>query len=56
VTTNNFAFVANRLDAGVDLHCVLLIAGVVPERIPGRSFCVVICSGKRSGLVRGRRG
>ena len=31
MTTNDFALVANRLDAGVDLHCLLLIAGVVPE-------------------------
>ncbi len=30
VTTNDFAFVANRLDAGVDLHVVSPVAGVVP--------------------------
>jgi hypothetical protein len=30
VTTNDFALVANWLDAGVDLHDVSPVAGVVP--------------------------
>ena len=30
VATNDFALVANRLDAGVDLHDVSPVAGVVP--------------------------
>jgi hypothetical protein len=56
VATNDFALVADWLDAGVDLHCVLLVCWRRTRLSSGRSFCVVTCSGKRSDLGKGRKG
>ncbi len=56
VATNDFAFVADWLHAGVDLHCSLLVCWRRTRLIPGRSFCAITCSGKRCDLVKGRRG
>ena len=56
VATNDFALVTDWLDAGVDLHCVLLVCWRRTRMISGRSFCVVTCIGKRCDLVKGHRG